>query len=85
MSYNDILDYIERETNNEDGDHWQFRKIINHSLLLGKKVKNQTRIEIQVVWETGATSTESLEVLKKDIPVDLAIYAKENNLLELDG
>ena len=24
-------------------------------------------------------------VLKKDIPVDLAIYAKENNILELDG
>ena len=23
--------------------------------------------------------------MKKDIPVDLAIYAKENNLLELDG
>ena len=22
MSYNDILDFVERETNNEDGDHW---------------------------------------------------------------
>ena len=40
MSYNDILDYVERETNNEDGDHWQFRKIIRHSLLPEKKVKN---------------------------------------------
>ena len=28
---------------------------------------------------------ESFKALKKDIPVDLAIYAKENNLLELDG
>ena len=85
MSYNNILDYVERETNNEDGDHWRFRKIINHSLLPGKKVKNRTGIEIQVVWETGATSTELFESLRKDIPVDLAIYAKENNLLELDG
>ena len=85
MSYNDILDYVERETNNEDGDHWRFRKIISHSLLPGKKVKNRTGIEVQVVWETGATSTESYESLKKDIPVDLAIYAKENNLLEIDG
>ena len=33
----------------------------------------------------GATSTESFEALKKDIPVDLAIYAKENNLSEFDG
>ena len=85
MSCNDILDYVEREINNEDGDYWRFRKIISHSLLPGKKVKNRTGIEVQVVWETGATSTESFEALRKDIPVDLAIYAKENNLLELDG
>ena len=58
---------------------------MRHSLLPGKKVKNRTGIELQVVWETGATSTESFEALRKDIPVDLAIYAKENNLLELDG
>ena len=43
------------------------------------------KIEIQVVWEIGATSTESCGTLKKDIPVDLAIYAKKNKLLELDG
>ena len=85
MSYNNILDYVKTEINNKDGDHWRFRKIISHSLLPGKKVKNQAGIEVQVVWETGATLTESFEALKKDIPVDLAIYAKENNLLELDG
>ena len=38
MSYNDILDYIERESNNEDGDYWHFRKILSHSLLPEKKV-----------------------------------------------
>ena len=84
MSYNDILGYVERETNNEDGDHWRFRKIISHPLLPGKKVKNRTGIEVQVVWETGATLAESFEALRKDIPVDLAIYVKENNLLGLD-
>ena len=41
-------------------------------------------IGIQVVWETGVTSTESFEALRKDISVNLAIYSKENNLLELD-
>ena len=73
------------KTNNEDDVHWRFRKIISHSIIPGKKVKNRTGIEVQVVCETGATSTELFEALKKDIPVDLAIYAKENNLLELDG
>ena len=38
-----------------------------------------------MMWETGAVSTECLETLYKDIPVDLAIYAKANNLLEEEG
>ena len=85
MSYNDILNYVERDTNNKDGDYWRFRKILSHSLLLGKKVKDRTGIELQVIWEIDATSTKSLEALRKDTPVDLTIYTKQNNLLELDG
>ena len=33
MSYNDILDYVETENNNKDGDYWRFRKILSHSLI----------------------------------------------------
>ena len=83
MSYNDIFDYVERGNNNEDGDHWRFRKILNHSIIPGKKGKD-AKIEVQIVLDTGATYTETFESLKKDIQVDSAIYAKENNLLELD-
>ena len=49
MSYKDILDYGERENNNEDGNCWRFRKIISHSLIPGMKEKHKTGIEIQVV------------------------------------
>ena len=84
MSYNDILDYVEREHNNEDGHLWKFRKIISHSLISGKRGAKD-KIEVQMMWETGAVSTECLETLYKDIPVDLAIYAKANNLLEEEG
>ena len=83
MSYNDTLDYVERENNNKDGNYQKFRKILSHSLISGKKGKDD-KIEIQMVWETGTTSTECFEALKKDLPVDLAIYTEENNLLELD-
>ena len=85
MSYNNILDYVERENNNEDGDYWRFQKILSHTILPGKKEKDRTGIDFQVVLETGTTSTESFESLRKDIPIDLTIYVKENNLLELDG
>jgi hypothetical protein len=30
MSYNEILDYVEREHNNEDGHHWKYRTILGH-------------------------------------------------------
>ena len=84
MSYNDILDYIEQEHNNKDGYLWKFRKIISHSLISGKR-RAKDKIEVQIVWETGAVSTECLETLYKDIPVNLAIYTKENDLLEEEG
>ena len=84
MSYNDIVDYVEREHNNENGHEWSFIKILSHTLTSGKKGK-EDQTEVQVQWETGATSTETLAALKKDIPVDLAIYAKENDLLEEEG
>ena len=35
-----------------------------------------------MMWETGSISTEYFETLYKDIPVNLAIFAKEKNLLE---
>ena len=48
MSYNDILDYVERENKNKDGDHWIIRKILSHSLISGMKGKVD-RIENQIV------------------------------------
>jgi hypothetical protein len=30
MLYNEILDYVEKENNNEDGHHWKFRRILGH-------------------------------------------------------
>ena len=38
-----------------------------------------------MLWETNAISTECFETLYRDIPVDLAIYTKEKNLLEEEG
>ena len=38
MSYNDILNYVERERITMKMDtHWRFRNIINHSLIPAKK------------------------------------------------
>ena len=84
MSYNDILDYVGREHKNEDGRLWKFSKILSHSLIAGKKGV-EDKIEVQMLRKTGATSTKSYETLYRDVHVDLAICAKENDLLEEDG
>ena len=86
MSYNEILDYIEREQNNEDGHHWKFRTILGHvHTPVGHKDRMGSDYNVRTAWETGAISVEPLDFLAKDIPVDLAIYAKKFDLLELEG
>ena len=37
ISYNDILDSVERRHNNEDGHLWKFREILSHSFISEKK------------------------------------------------
>ena len=74
MLYNKILDYFEKECNNEDGDRWKFRNVLRHSLIVGKNGEEDVQ-ELQMLWETGAVSTKSFEFLAKEIPVELAVYA----------
>ena len=30
MTYNEIIDYMSRDTNDTDGEYWKFRKIVGH-------------------------------------------------------
>ena len=86
MSYNEICDYLNREVNNENGELWQFRTILGHEHTpINHPNRKNSEYNIQVLWENGSTSHEPLAVLKQDIPVDLAIYGKDNNLLSLPG
>jgi hypothetical protein len=86
MSYNEILDYVERENNNEDDHHWKFRTILGHiHTPVGHKERMGSDYNVKTGWETGAVSVEPLNFLAKDIPVDLAMYAKKHDLLEKEG
>ena len=46
---------------------------------------NRSRYNVLVNWETGESTFEPLATIAADNPVTCAIYAKENDLLELDG
>ena len=83
MAYNDILNHVKKEENNDDGVKWKFREILCHQ---HTPVEHQDRINndynLIVSWETGAVTTKSVDDLAKDFAVDLALYAKRNNLLK---
>ena len=86
LSYNEILEYIERENNSEDGPLWQYRRLVAHQHTpLNHPDRNGSEYNVQVEWENGEVTSEPLDFLAKDIPVDLAMYAKEQNLLNLPG
>jgi len=38
-----------------------------------------------IEWENGEISSESLYIIASDSPVECAIYAKDNSLLDTEG
>ena len=44
-----------------------------------------SKYNVQVEWETGEIAFEPLSIIAADDPVTCAAYAKENDLLALEG
>ena len=86
ITYNQLLDYLSREENNSDVV-WKFSRIVSHQGPLGPDHPdyNGSSYNINVEWETGEITKEPLNVIAADDPVTCAIYARENNLLDVPG
>ena len=84
LSYNDIMNFI--ETSGEDVI-WKFKRITAHQGPLTQNDKDWkgSRYNVMIEWENGEITSEPLSVIAADDPVTCAIYAKENDLLHLDG
>mmetsp|Transcript_1296 Transcript_1296/g.1575 ORF Transcript_1296/g.1575 Transcript_1296/m.1575 type:complete len:358 (+) Transcript_1296:276-1349(+) len=77
---NIIQDALLSKDQGDEGDGmWTFSKILSH-----RTVENG-KVEVEVLWDNGETSWEPLAELKKDDPVTIAAYAKEQKLLEQRG
>ena len=83
MAYNDILNYLEWKENNTHAVEWHIRNILRHQHTpQGNKDRINSNYNVDILWETGAISTESVEELASEFKVNLVLYRKENNLLE---
>ena len=73
---NEISDYL-----------FTFRALIGHQGPLNPTDPNWkgSKFTVPVEWETGETTYETLSVVAPDHPVTCATYAKEHDLLHIDG
>ena len=84
MSYNDIVDFMSRDTSLYDGEYWSFCKIIGHeSTPHNHPAYKGSRYNVRILWENGEITDESLKIFAKDAPVECALYAKRHDLLDL--
>ena len=87
MTYNDVMNYIHRDTLEEEGQLWKFRDILSHRGPLTHRDHNYmgSKYNVIVEWENGEQTEEPLTMMIKDDPVTMALYARKNNLLETEG
>ena len=88
-SYNDLVDYLNQETMEEEtGEQFfRFKEIIGHE---GPLTQNDasykgSMLNVMVVWEDGSQTFEPLHMIGKDSPVIVALYGKEKGLLDQPG
>jgi hypothetical protein len=89
-TYNEILDFIERDKNDIESDTeqlYKFRRITAHQgpLRTSDKDYKGSRYNVLVEWETGETTYEPLDLIASDDPVTCAQYAKQHGLLDTEG
>jgi hypothetical protein len=76
LTYNDILDHIEKDKNNIDNDTeqlYKFRCITAHQGPLCTSDKNYkgSTYNVLVEWETGKTSYEPLDLIAQGDPSNM--------------
>ena len=91
ISYNQLLEHLENAQDHYmgmDQELYRFRAIIGHQgpLLASDPDWIGSKYTVQVEWETGEITFEPLSIIAAaDDPVTCAAYAKENDLLALEG
>jgi hypothetical protein len=80
------MDFIEKNQEN-DAIVWRFRCIMGHQgpLLWHDKDYNGSRFNLLVEWENGEITTEPLLVIAAENPGTCAVYAREHDLLDVEG
>ena len=90
ISYNQLLEHLENAQDHDmimDLELYRFGGIIGHQgpLLASDPDWKGSKYIVQVEWEIGEITFEPLSIIAAADPVTCAAYAKENDLLALEG
>ena len=90
ISYNQLLEHLETAQDNDlgtDQELLKFRAIIGYQGPLAATDPDWkgSKFNVQVEWETREVTFEPLSVIAADDPVTCAAYAKQHDLLALEG
>ena len=90
VSYNQLLEHLENVHDHDmgmDQELYRFRAIIGHQgpLLASEPDWKGSKYNVQVEWENGEIIFEPLSIIAADDRATFAAYAKENDLLALEG
>jgi len=86
LSYSKILNHIEQQ--DDPGTKlWQFQCITGHEgPLLPMDPNYQGSVfNITIKWENGEITSKPLSIIAANDPVTCTIYARDNDLLDMDG
>jgi len=84
IAYDQIGEFIERQTEVDEGT-WKYRAIIGHQGPLTARNKKEHRgspCDLLIEWETGECAYGPLHIFYKGDPVDVALCARDNDLIE---
>jgi hypothetical protein len=86
ISYNTLCDLVEDQHDENDLEEkvWVVKSVQGHQGPLKKKdpTYKGSSYNVLVEWEDGSQTYEPLDIIIRDDPVTLAMYAKKNNLLD---
>ena len=86
MSYNQLMDYIQKGTDGEEDPDslFKFRDIVAHQGPLESIDPDQkgSKYNVMVEWESGEVTYEPLTLISKEDPINCAVYAKKHDLLD---
>jgi hypothetical protein len=87
LSYSDIVNYINNNEQEENNRTWNFKKITAHEgpLTPNDPSYNGSMWDIMVEWKNGEITSEPLSVIAAADPVVCTLYARDHNLLQLEG